>query len=532
MTENPTPYRGIKNPVPSPMLGGSYDIDAFWNGLNQIQYNKQVEQKNRELKNREKWRQQYDWKDISPKSVSDWNKEMISQRIDALGQTMAKAESDGIDPSANPDLKRNWDQAKLDIMLWSKQGEDIEKMLETAAKTMAENPGNYDPEEYAKIIKTAKEKKNPGEALGYLQEEIPAFFEPEFDPIEYAAKGAIPKPDQEGRTTSVSKEEFFTNVKNKLLTGPPGDIEKALKKAKKLDPNASTIDDAANYVVKMNEAEIWSKRTPAPQNNNNSDSDTDSGGSGAPAKSVRIAFDSKYPTSSGKADEMKVTGLKPVQYDDGNGGTVIFGQDVTGYVGQDGKWYLRGFAQKIKGQEPFDPTRDEYEQRAAAAAKYGVDIKNVLSDGQLLIAYGSGSMVDVPADRNRAAFSAAGGGDMDAQIQKWNDAQDKSTNQQRATKIQEERKTPTLKENQDYLERLKKLSPDQKITDAGVEKPVSEAIKRVETLINSLSGTKAQEKPKGKSISRTDISSKAKAAGYTDAEYEKILIEKGVEITD
>jgi hypothetical protein len=495
MTSNPTPYRGIKNPVPSPMLGGSYDIDAFWNGLNQIEYNKQVAQKNKELKNREKWRQQYDWKDVSPKSVSDWNKEIISQRIDALGQSMAKAESDGVDLSANPDLRRNWDQAKLEIMLWSKQGEEIEKTLETAAKTMAENPGNYDPEEYAKIIKTAKEKKNPGEALGYLQEEIPAFFEPEFDAIEYAAKGVIPKPDQQGRTTSVSREEFFTNTKNKLLTGPPSDIEKALKQAKKLDPNASTIDDAANYIVKRNEAEIWSKTTPPPQKND-SNEESDYSGQGRPAKSVRIDFDSKYPTSSGQADEMKVTGLRPVQYDNGKGGTVIFGSDVTGYVGQDGKWYLRGYAQKVKGQEPFDPTRDEYEQRAAAAAKYGVDIKNVLSDGQFLIAYGTGVMEDVPADVNKAAFSAAGGGNMDAQIQEWNKSQNKDANKDRAVKIQQERTEPALKENQDYLERLKKLSPDQKITDAGTEKTVSEAIKRVETLINSLSGTKSGEESK------------------------------------
>ena len=46
------------------------------------------------------------------------------------------------------------------------------------------------------------------------------------------------------------------------------------------------------------------------------------------------------------------------------------------------------------------------------------------------------------------------------------------------------------------------------------------------------SGTGAAKNAGGKSIKRSDISAKAKAAGYTDAEYEKMLIQKGVKIVD
>lgn len=46
------------------------------------------------------------------------------------------------------------------------------------------------------------------------------------------------------------------------------------------------------------------------------------------------------------------------------------------------------------------------------------------------------------------------------------------------------------------------------------------------------SGTGATSNTGGMSIKRSDISAKAKAAGYTDAEYEKMLIEKGVKIVD
>jgi hypothetical protein len=35
-----------------------------------------------------------------------------------------------------------------------------------------------------------------------------------------------------------------------------------------------------------------------------------------------------------------------------------------------------------------------------------------------------------------------------------------------------------------------------------------------------------------KTIKRSDIPAKARAAGYTDAEYEKMLIQKGVKIVD
>jgi hypothetical protein len=186
-----------------------------------------------------------------------------------LVKVQAQAEADGIDPSSNPELNRNWQQARLDIQLWGQQNDQIVKMLEEANKEVMSNPGKYDPEKYGEIIKEAKKQKNPGDAFAYLNDALPEFFEPEFDPYGFVKEGVIPKPDQDGRVTEVSRDEFIANTKNKLMMATPRELDNAFKQAKKVNPDIGTnkdadvIDEIATWIVDMNDAQVYRKVAPA-----------------------------------------------------------------------------------------------------------------------------------------------------------------------------------------------------------------------------------------------------------------------------
>jgi hypothetical protein len=492
-----TPYRNVPNAIPSPTLGGNYNIDAYWNGINQMKYKRLVDAKNREIENRKAFKENYDPKQLYPKELYEPTKDLVRQRIDEYVARQAELEANGINPQSNRELSNELARARFDILEMNMQGKQIQEKIEAAGKKMEANQGAYSLPEYMKILEEAKAIEDPAKKSSFLDNKFSEFFDTGFDEYSYAEE-VLPKPDQEGRVTEISRDKFISGVQNRLLFEKPEVIERAIKKANKVPGTISEenkIGDLANWIVQQNEDEIYRKVAPAKSSSSNkNDSQSRNYGAGG-YKTVTIAAESKYPTSNGLADTVNASGLKPQFYDNGKGGTVLLGNSVNAYVDQNGKWRIQGYSQKIVGQEPIDPNVDEYEQKIAVATKYGVDPEKVLVEGGNLVAYGQGALADVPMDLNKSAWEAAtGGANFENVVKGYNENTDKEANKSRAEGYQKDRKEAVIKENEDYLRRLKALDPNSEITDAGVSKKVSEAIKRVEELIEKEGGSSQQTK--------------------------------------
>jgi len=237
-----TPYIGIKNPIPSPMLGGQYSVDDFWKGYNSMLQNRVIAQKNQQIKNREEFKKNYNPKDLFPKEFYEPTRDAIITEIEDLVNKQAEAESSGIDLSRAPDLQKQFREKQLKVLELGQLGKEMQEMIDGAGKQVQENPDNFSYNDYLGVINEAKKIPDPHKKKEFLQEKFSEYFTPAFNPYDFATD-IIPKPDQEGRVTYVDPDKFKSGIQYKLANASPVQLEAALKEARKTNPEASTLQD-------------------------------------------------------------------------------------------------------------------------------------------------------------------------------------------------------------------------------------------------------------------------------------------------
>ena len=496
-----SPYRGIKSPVPSPMLGGSFNIDQFWSAYNTRKMNMMVQQANQQAANRKAFRENYSLDKLYPKELYAPTRDQVVKEIDDLAKRKAELESSGIDLYQNPEFEKEFANTRARILGLQSAGKEIQDMTEAAGKIVEENPDQFNYNDYTSILQNAVAIPDPSKKKEYLQGAFAEFFTPKFDPVEWAAE-LIPKPETNGAYTEVSKEDFMGPAVMKLSRNK-AELDSALKQAKDAGMPHETVQDAAEYIYKSNEDEFYRNYKPGKTSNSEAAKEAKlaarnfgAGGS----KKFTMVPQSKYPASEGRADYVAFDGLTPQRYETPDGGNLILGGQVNAFVGNDGKWHLQGESMKVVGQSPIREGVDLYQQKAEMAAKYGVSEDKVIADKGVLTAYGSGTMQVVDLDRNEASFKAASGNaDFYGGVKNWEAQTDLSANKQKALAYSGEQKSKmaeALATNEAYLSSLKKLDPKASIMDDNESKSVAKAIKRVEEVIADLKkkGASSQEK--------------------------------------
>jgi len=142
-----TPYRDVNMGIPSPMLGGGFDPQAFWQNYGQRKQNLMIRQLDKEAQNKAAWMREYDPSKLIPSKIYPSVKDEIAKEINTLTEDQATW-------AAGQGKPKNWAKAKQRIIYLTTAGESVQKTMEQYADLATKNPEKFNPDEYYKWAET------------------------------------------------------------------------------------------------------------------------------------------------------------------------------------------------------------------------------------------------------------------------------------------------------------------------------------------------------------------------------------------
>lgn len=274
-----TPYRDVNMGIPSPMLGGGFDPQAFWQNYGQRKQNLVIRNMDREARNKAAWMKEYDPTKLIPKEIYDWNKEEVAAEIDALTEEQATAATTGKMP-------KGWAQRKANINQLANEGKFIQDSVEGYAKMITQNPEKFNPTDYNAWMEGLKKQKGVKAMSEYVKTTQP--FKEQVDIGEVFSDWIGDESTfEQGATTTTKLDPVLLKerMNTRFMTMPPQKQKATLESIyTTIDPAtgkpvATNYGEALDYVTKMMlpmGSVSVTKDEPPKNNSNNSDGGGDS----------------------------------------------------------------------------------------------------------------------------------------------------------------------------------------------------------------------------------------------------------------
>ena len=350
-----TPYRDVNMGVPSPMLGGGFDPQTFWQNYGQRKQNLMIRKLDQEAQNKAAWMREYDPSKLIPSKIYSSVKDEIAKEINTLTEDQASW-------AAGQGPPKNWAKAKQRINYLTAAGETVQKTMEKYAELATKNPEKFNPQEYYKWAETVDKLPTIEEKEKFIRTTRPYTEQIDIGEV-FADWIGDESTFEEGTTTTkrLDPELLKQRMDTRFRTLPRE------KQRSTLDTIYTTVDPATGKPVATNYQEALdyvtnmmlpmgsvsvTKDEPPRNNNNNSDGGGDS-------KSKLLISGSKDTTEgldqsgnttwnrvsvkrAGTNDDLPAIRVFSDEKDDKGNNVVIEFQPSEFVMGKDGKIGVRG----------------------------------------------------------------------------------------------------------------------------------------------------------------------------------------------
>ena len=347
-----TPYRDVNMGIPSPMLGGGFDPQAFWQNYGQRKQNLMIRQLDKEAQNKAAWMREYDPSKLIPSKIYPSVKDEIAKEINTLTEDQATW-------AAGQGKPKNWAKAKQRIIYLTTAGESVQKTMEQYADLATKNPEKFNPDEYYKWAETVDKLPTIEEKEKFIRTTRP--FTEQIDIGEVFSDWIGDESTFEtGATTTkqLDPELLKQRMDTRFKTLPREKQRSTLDTIyTTVDPEtgkpvATNYQEALDYVTKMMlPMGSVSKTTDEPKSSGTGNSG--SSGIGNDNKYF-VQGTTRFPDTSGDfIDEVSVSydggSMKEIQLVD-NTGTVVNGKPAMFYRDANGNWKVKVESQKPTGE--------------------------------------------------------------------------------------------------------------------------------------------------------------------------------------